>query len=530
MKTLRKQLTLWILISIVLTLLAGCTKGDAQKKSIVYGLTLAPSGIDPHINASAELGIPLSSVYDTLVFQDPETREFVPGLAERWTLSNDGLTYTFHLREDVKFHDGTAFDAYAVEANIDYILNPDHVSQKASLMLGPLEDVEILDQHTIALHLSEPFAPLLDSLAQVYLGIASPTALEKWGVQDYQFHQVGTGPYIFIEYIPNDHLTLEKNPDYDWGPEIYQHDRAEIDEILFKFYEDPATRSLALESGEVDIIGEVAPYDASRLDASQDFVLYPIAIPGQPMQLFFNTQYPPTDERDVRLALIQAVDREYIVRTIFGEYSPVAEGPLSASTVGFTSKFPFPEYDLNEALNLLETLGWHKDESSGTLSRDGQAFKLHIVVPSWGSNPDAGQLIRAAWEKLGAEVSLEVAPGFGPLKQAQDSGNYHAIGMNLFDTDPDLIRSFFHSTGFYNWSGYQNEDLDQLLDAAVASSLDLQTRQRYYEQVFEHIRNEALFLPIRDYVNLVVARSTIKGLRFSSQGWFPFLIDLTIQQ
>jgi peptide/nickel transport system substrate-binding protein len=529
LKAHNRQLILLILLSFIFNLSASCNNNDQQKEVIVYGLTLAPSGIDPHINASAELGIPLNSVYDTLVFQDPETWEFVPGLAKSWTLSDDGLTYTFQLREDVEFHDDSHFDANAVKANIDYILNPDHVSQKASLMLGPIDNVEIIDPYTVAIHLSEPYAPLLDSLAQVYLGMASPTALEKWGVSEYQFHQVGTGPYRFVEYIPNDHLTLERNPNYAWGPEIYQNETAEIDEIEFRFYQDPATRSLALESGEVDIVGEVPPYDAARLEASEDFHLYPVPIPGQPLQFFFNTKNPPLDEVLVRVALIEAVDRASIVETIFGTYSPVAEGPLSASTLGFSPDYPYPDYDFDLAQATLEELGWELDTSSGHLLRDGQPLSIHIVAPNWGSNPEVSQLLEAAWEKLGADASLEVAPGFGPLKLAHDSGNYQAIGINLFGTDPDLLSSFFRSDGFYNWSGYQNPVLDSLLDDAVEASLDLNKRQAYYDEIFKLIRDEALILPIRDYVNLVVARSQIKGLRFSSQGWFPFLIDLRIE-
>jgi peptide/nickel transport system substrate-binding protein len=260
-----------------------CSKESTQKDSIVYGLTLSPSGIDPHINASAELGIPLSSVYDTLVFQDPETKEFVPGLAKSWTISLDGLTYTFSLRDDVLFHDGTKFNADAVKANLEYIVNPEHLSQKASLMLGPFDRAEVIDEFSVSILLKEPFAPLLDSLSQVYLGMASPAALDEWGMTDYQFHQVGTGPYRFVEYIPNDHLTIEKNPDYAWAPNIYHQTSAEIDEIVFKFYGDVATRSLALETGEADIIGEIPPHDANRLSESEEFVL-----PTHPIFLQYN--------------------------------------------------------------------------------------------------------------------------------------------------------------------------------------------------------------------------------------------------
>jgi len=231
------------------SLLAACAA--PAETELRYGLTLSPTGIDPHINASVELGIPLSSVYDTLVFQDPETGEFVPGLASDWEVSPDGLTYTFHLREDVLFHDEQRFDAQAVKANIEYVLDPDHRSQKAASMLGPLKEVEVLAPYSVAFHLERPFAPLLDSLSQVYLGMASPAALETWGPGDYQFHQVGTGPYRFVEYLQDDHLILQRNPDYSWGPAIYRSDQAEVEKITFRFFEDPATRALALESGQV---------------------------------------------------------------------------------------------------------------------------------------------------------------------------------------------------------------------------------------------------------------------------------------
>ena len=140
---------------------------------MIYGLTLAPSGIDPHVNASSELGIPLTGVYDTLVWQDLNG-EFVPGLAKSWEVSDDGLTYTFHLRDDIVFHDGTPFNAQAVKFNLDRIADPATKSQKAIFMLGPYESTEIVDDYTVKVQFKKPYAPFLDSASQVYLGMASP--------------------------------------------------------------------------------------------------------------------------------------------------------------------------------------------------------------------------------------------------------------------------------------------------------------------------------------------------------------------
>jgi peptide/nickel transport system substrate-binding protein len=516
------------LIFIILScasILCACSNAN-EENSIVYGLTLAPSGIDPHLNASAELGIPLSSVYDTLVFQDPDSGEFVPGLAEDWTISDDGLTYTFSLRDDVTFHDGTSFDADAVIANIDYTLDPENHSFKAALMLGPLAGVEVLDDYTIVIRLEEPYAPLLDALSQVYLGMASPLALETWGSSEYQYHQVGTGPYRFVEYVPNDHLTLARYEDYDWAPSIYNQRKASIETIVFRFYEDAATRALALESGEVDIIGEVPHLDAVRLDADEDFELHPIAIPGQPLQFLFNTLRSPTDDVRVRQALIAAVDRADVVETVFGTYSHVANGPLSAVTKGYSPDAPFPAYDPEHAADLLDAAGWQDDDGDGVRSRDGEDLHIHIVAPSWGSNSEVAQLLRASWETVGASVEIEIAPGFGPLNEAQASGSYHLIGINLFDSDPDILRSFYTSEGFYNWTGYTDPDLDRDLNQAAQASLDADLRWELYAAAAMQIRDQALLIPIRDYVNLVVSNNRLEGLHFSAQGWFPLLIDL----
>jgi len=508
--------------------LAACTPAAPPSGSLVYGLTLAPTGIDPHLNASSELGIPLSSVYDTLVFLDPGTGDFVPGLAERWTISPDGTQYTFTLRRDVRFHDGTRFDAQAVRANIDYTLNPDHHSQKAAFMLGPFDRVDVIDDFTLVLVLKEPYAPLLDSLSQVYLGMASPKALEAWGPVDYQFHQVGTGPYVFVEYVPNDHLTLRANADYAWAPSVYTRKAPAIETITFRFFTDTATRAPALESGAADIVGEVPPQDAERLAADGGFTILPVAIAGQPLQYLINTARPPTDDLDVRKALLIGVDRGRIVQTVFGTASPVAQGPLSANAMGFVAGVALPGYDPKEAARLLDAAGWPLDPVSRLRTRNGQSMELIVVVPPWGSNPEVAQLLEASWASLGIKVRLETVAGFGPLKEAQAAGEYNLIGVNLFGTDPDLLRPFFVTGGSYNWANVRSAELDRLLLEASQTTQDRSSRAQLYVQAAELIRDQALVLPIRDYVNLVVANARVRDLHFSAQGWFPLLIDLQL--
>ncbi len=498
---------------------------------LVYGLTLSPSGIDPHINASAELGIPLTSVYDTLVYRaldsaiDGTDDQFVPGLAERWRVSDDGLTYTFHLRRDVTFHDGTPFNAQAVQANIERIVNPDNQSQKAVFLLGPLDSVEVIDEFTVAIHLSAPYAPLLDGLAQIYLGMASPAALKEWG-SDYQFHQVGTGPFKFVEYVPNDHLTLVRNNDYNWGPTIYDHPGpAYLDEVEFRFFTDPAGRALALEAGDADVMGELPALDAANLRQDSRFVVIPIAIPGQPLGLMLNSESPPLDDVRVRQALLFATDRNTIVQAIFGGESPPAAGPLTSATFGYdpslTGRYP---YNPDEAAALLKEAGWTDLDGDGIREKDGQPLSLDAVLMTWGSVPEVAQLVQSQWAEVGIALHTQTLTYPAALEVAR-VGEYHIIPQNFSGSDPDLLWTFYYSGEPFNWSKVSDSELEDVLDEA-RGRFDSAQRAELYSQAQQRVMELALLVPIRDPVNLNAASTRVQGLRFDAHGWFPLLHDV----
>jgi peptide/nickel transport system substrate-binding protein len=520
-----------------LLLLAGCTPAAAPglppaRHSIVYGLTLLPSGFDPHIHQSSELGIPLRQVYDTLIYRDPTTGEFVPGLATNWTISDDGLVYTFTLRQGVKFHDGTPFNAQAVAANLDRITSPETASQKAVFMLGTYTGYEVVDEQTIRLILSEPYSPLLDSLSQVYLGIASPTALSQYSDNRYQFHQVGTGPFRWIEYVPGEKIVLRRNPDYAWGPPFYAAPgENSVDEVVFRFYTDPATRALALERGEAHIMGELPPNDARSLTGNSDIQLLPVSVPGQPLQFLMNTQRFPTDNLAVRQALILGTNRNAIIDTVYQRFSPVAWGPLSANTV-FYNRGVSGVYatDTGQAQELLANAGFSDTDGTGYLDFSGIDVEVTIIVPPWGFVPQTAQLLQDQWRALGIKTTLEAVPTFSGVLEAVDTGEYNLVAFNSFGIDPALLNPFYLSDGANNWTGYTSAELDNLLregmrQNSIAARLDL------YAQAQAVIVNEALILPIRDYVNLNAASTRVHlgDPAFDAYGWFPLLNNATIQ-
>ncbi len=517
-----RRLLLFLLLATALA--AGCT--SAPKGRIVYGLTLAPTGIDPHINASAELGIPLTSVYDTLVYQDPKTGEFVPGLALRWEVSDDGRVYTFYLRRGVKFHDGTPFNAEAVRFNLERITSPDLASQKARFMLGPFERAEVVDEYTARIVLSEPFAPLLDSLSQVYLGMASPTAVQKWG-QEYQVHQVGTGPFVFAEYVPSGYILLRRNPDYDWAPSVYQHKKAQLEEVEFRFFTDPATRSPALESGEADVMGEVPPQDAVRLRDNPDFRIEAVAIPGSSLMFFMNTTRPPLDDLRVRQALLYGTDRQAIISTVFRDTSPVACGPLAAVTFGYDPAVcQYYPYDPARAAALLEEAGWQDTNGDGVREKDGQPLTLDLYLMSWGYLPSIGELLMSQWTQLGIQVNAQTVRYPEALKIGRE-GTHHLMPFQSSGSDPDVLRQFFHSQGSFNWSRVNDPEMDGWLTEGMRVS-GRDSRAALYSQVQHRVMEQALVIPIRDYVNLNGVNNRVQGLRFDARGWFPWLIDVSV--
>jgi len=498
---------------------------------LVYGLTLNPSTFDPHRGAAFEIGIPFYSVYDTLVYRHPQNlTSFVPGLAERWEMAADGLSWTFYLRQDVKFHDGTAFDALSVAANLDRIMNPEIQSNKAKYLLGPYQSYTLIDKYTIQINLSEPYAPLLDGLSQVYLGMVSPQAVQNTTNNSYQFHQVGTGPYKLVDFIPGERIVLQRNEEYNWGPVFYAAAGPQsVDVIEFRFYPDAATRSLALESGEVDMIGELPPTDAELLVGKRDLRIYQVPIPGMPQQFFINTTHAPTDNQNFRQALIYGTNRTAIVDAVFQAQSPVANGPLSSITPFYNPAVEMLYgYDPEAARQLLAAVGYADSDADGIVEKDGLPLKLRLVFAPWNQMSDVAQLIQDQWRDIGIEVELILVADLPALRGYVESGEYDLIAFTDFGVDASLLNQYYLSDGAFNWSKYNDAELDQWLHDATRQQ-DLTQRGELYALAQQRIMEQAIVLPIREFVNLDGASTNLDGVIFSAQGWWPLLRNIQME-
>jgi peptide/nickel transport system substrate-binding protein len=513
--------------------LVGCAPLNVETPNpnldtLYYGLAAEPDRLDPHISDDIEVGIVLRHVYDTLVYRDPFTDVIVPGLAQSWSISPDGLTYSFVLRQGIVFHDGTVFNAQAVAVNLDRILNPETNSRKARQLLGPFVSYSVVDDHNIQFNLSQPFAPLLDGLSQVYLAIASPAALQSYSVSRYQFHQVGTGPYRLMEYIPGRYIKLQLSERYDWRPAFYQipSENRIASNIEFRFIPTAIDRMNAISTGDVDIVSELLPSDARLLAGNADIQLFPVRLAGQPSQFIFNTQEPPTNALSVRQALILATNRDGIVDGVFQRFSAVAWGPINRSGLYSARMDGAYSADTGLAQQLLADMGYSDSNQDGYWDFGGSDLIIRLIIPRWELLPEVGETIRQQWAALGIRAVIEPESTFNGLVERVSIGNYNMVSHNELSVDPFLLERFFGSSGDLNWSGFSDPALDELLISG-SKEMDPTVRNEIYIRIQEYIMNQALILPINEVVALNAADSSVRNLAFDDFGIpYLFLVEM----
>lgn len=509
--------------------LSACGGSDEPLASfdpqVIYILSQDAPTFDPHIVQEPEVGIVLRQVYDTLVYRHPQTLEIVPGLATDWSVSEDGLTYTFRLRDGVTFHDGTRFDAVAVGVNLDRIMELDGY---AASLLKDYRSYEIVDSRTIHIRLTEPFAPLLDVLSQFYFGMVSPFTVGEYSTVRYQYHQAGTGPFRLVDFIPGRYVRLERSVGYGWQPAFYSNVESQVESIEFRFDAELDERGNTIIGEEASIAADLSPFDARNLSVNNNVRVIPVAIPGQPTQFLFNTLNPPTDERLIRQALLYGTNRSEIGDTIFEGFSPLAWGPLSSNTLFYSREMNgIYAYDLLQARAAIESVGYEDSDEDGIYDLDGEPLRVTILAQSETFPAEIASLIQTQWGVVGVDVVLDLQPTRAALQRAIDVEEYHLVADSALGIDPHFLSDYYGSTGSRNWTGFQSETLDDLLVTAVQSS-DVVTRAGAYVQAQRLIMNEALVLPIREVVYLNAVRSDVQNITFDAYGWYPLLNDVVV--
>ena len=460
---------------------------------IVVGLNLEPDNLDPAVTPFAVSHWVMMNIYDTLVWRANDG-SFQPGLAEQWEASEDGTVYTFALREGVTFHDGTPFNAEAVQFTFDHIVDPETRSGFASSLLGPYDRTEVVDELTAEVHFTEPYAPFLDSASQAFLGIVSPTAVQA-DRQAFLRNPVGTGFMRFEEWVQNDHITLSRNPDYNWASPVFEHTGpAYLERVTFRFYTDNPTRLAALESGDANLIQTPLYNELQRLDDDPNFAVNLVMNPGLPVVLFLDTTVPPTDDVAVRQALNFALDREFIVlQGMFGVTQP-AYGPLWESTPYYSEAVEslYPS-DPERARQVLDEAGWVPG-GDGIREKDGQ--RLSLTLTSTDFTTPFQETSQSLWREVGIELVLQpmtVAASFEAIANSE----VNSAPQAWVSSDPVVLTNLFHSDnieGGFAWSKFSDERLDELL-VAGEGTIDEEERANIYAEVQAIIMENALLVP-----------------------------------
>lgn len=497
------------------------TAGPAAGGTLVHVLNGEPDSLDPHQTVRQDAWSIMRFVHSSLVLQDPEGN-YVPYLAESWEMSEDGLTWTFHLKEGVTFHDGTPLTAQDVAWTYTRAKDPANPGA-AGAALAAVESFEATDDSTVVMHLPQPFFPLLTSLSDpAFFGILSQDAVE--GSEEYGRAPVGSGPYMFKEWVTGEKIVLERNPDFDWGPEYAHAGPGYLDEIEFRVIPETATQVVSMEAGEVHV-SAVSPNDVEIIQQTGLFTLYDVFQPGTGPFLQFNTTRPPLDDARVRQALSMAIDRDVVVKVATKGQAVPQYGPLSPATIGY---WPGVEYvahrfNLEKARALMEEAGYTAN-ASGMLEKDGQplTFTLKTMAgeETWLR---VAEILQEQFRALGVEVQLEQQEA-GALVGDEISGNYELGMMQVGWSDADILYQLFHSSmvGAMNMTQVSDPELDELL-TRTRTTLDPEERQQWVDDVQRYITEQAFIAPLMSTLSYYAVHNDVEGEVVSKT--FELLLD-----
>lgn len=503
----RGLLAAWCgVILVAAALLGGCSVRQAGADSLIYAIAAQPSTLIPLQAVDIVSRWAVELLYDGLVDIN-DRMEVVPALAERWDVSADGLVYTFHLRSDVRWHDGTLLTAEDVARTYRVLLDPTASVAVPRADYQAIAAVEAPDSGTVVLRLSAPDASLLSKLV---LGIARETG----GSQPARGPAMGTGPFMLREWQAGDRLVFDRHDAYFAG-------RPGLRTLTWQVVPDTAAQVLLLEDGGVDGALLTAATDAQRLMSRQVFRVY--AVPGGNLQISLQLANPLFQDVRVRQALALALDRQSMVSGLVGGDGTLSAGdilPISwAYNPAAATVYP---YDPAAARELLAQAGWQPG-SDGILSKDGRRLSFVLLTDAGDRlRREVALMVRQQWAQVGVETELLFLERTTMVMERVLKGQFDAaLLQSSVRADPDLSRRF-HSRSIsqgQNFLSYRNPALDALLDAALRQSGQAERAALYREAQMVLARDAPqinLFYPTA----FLVMRSDVAGVNPSPMSPF----------
>ncbi|HGN1704513.1 TPA: ABC transporter substrate-binding protein [Providencia rettgeri] len=504
---MRMHLGRWIAGIFLLSLFSLPTHASKYSDVLLLGQVAEPQSLDPQVATAANDSRILVNIYEGLVRNAEGTLTLEPALARSWKISDDGLTYTFQLRDNIQFHDGSPFNAQAVKFTFERMLNNQHPYYftgpfPLSFFFSAIDKIDTPDDLTVVFTLKEPFAPFLSNLATPAGLIVSPAAVKQYG-KDFSRHPSGTGPFKFDEWTANQRVVVSAN-------ETYWDGKPNLKYVVFRPITDANTRVAEMLSGGIDAMVEVPADNVSLFAEDSRFHVYEATGPHVWYSML-NASLPPFDDVRVRQAVNYAVNKQNIVKYILQGSADVAEGPIpSAFDWAFdkgTSAYP---YDPKKAQELINAAG-------------AQGKKVVFYVTEGGSGMldpiPMATAIQADLKAVGLAVEIQTFEWNTYLSKVNAGlKEAHMAEMAWMTNDPDTLPFLtLHSAswpdkGGFNSGYYSNKQLDALLDKARVTN-NLEERAALYRQVQKIVHQDAPWLFVANWKQNAVASAHVQHFK-----------------
>ncbi|WLR42688.1 ABC transporter substrate-binding protein [Bacillus carboniphilus] len=525
MSTKKRFFSFFIMLLAFSMLLVGCSsseetsneddnsdQSESEKDTLVFGRGGDSTSLDPIAVTEGETFRVTCNIYETLLKYGEQDMTINPGLAKDWSVSEDKLTYTFELQEGVKFHDGTDFNAEAVVFNFERWMNGDADQFPYYSMFGGykgeeshvIESVTAVEDYKVEFKLKRPQTPFLQNLAMSPFGIASPSAIEEYG-DKFRENPVGTGPFKFSEWRPNERIVLEKNQDY------WQEGLPKLNKVIYTVIADNSARLNALISGEIDLLDGLDPQDATQLTDDLQLFERPSNNVGY---LGLTATREPLDNKLVRQALNHAVNKQELIDAFYGGKGDPAVNPMPPVLEGYNDETEDYEYDVDKAKALLEEAGYP----------DGFEMDLWAMPVARPYMPNAAKIAEAlqqSFKDIGVTANIQTKEWAPYLDDARD-GKFDAflLGWTGDNGDPD---NFLYTLldkdniGSNNYSYYSNDEVHDLLIEAQAET-DQEKRIELYKKAQVIIKEDAPWIPLVHSKPLLAGSKDIKNFKPHPKG------------
>lgn len=506
-------------------------KAAAKPGGVLHLATATDTGsLDIHALSHTNVQWLGRMLFDNLVYLDDHGR-VTPWLARSWEISPDGMTYTFHLRPGVTFSDGAPFDAAAVQANLEHMRDPRTKSPLAAAYIAPYVDGRIVDPLTFEAHLSQPYGPFLNVLAQSWLGLISPRQIHDHPAA-IATEPIGSGPFVVERYVRQQSIKLVRRGDYDWSPDYLDHKGpAYLARVQIDIVPEALGRYTGLASGQYALLADAPPQNAAAIRADPRLIFDSRIRTGIPYRaITFNLDKPPFDDVRVRRALAIAVDRRGITRSVFFDENLATTDFLARTTRFYDPAFSnMLRFDRAAANRLLDQAGWKARDAQGYRTRGGVRLGAEMLSQDSSTLAAINVAVQDDLKKVGFDLKIVQLP-IPQLTERRNAGNYQALASGVWHTNtPDALYILHHSGEItsarrigQNTAHVRDAVLDGLLARARRSTDDVELKA-LYSAAQKRLNEIVPGIPLdENHTNIAYDRA-LHGLLFDSSHNTPVI-------